>query len=468
MKTSRLVTKFIVTTAIAAITLIPAVQAAELDTMFNEIGAYGNVTGPAVYKGQTSNLYTGGSLFMRTPLRNYQLMSMEAPYMRYGCGGIDIHAGSFSHINMNQLTAMFKNIGSNAIGYAFTLALGTLCPDCKNGIQWMNQLASEVNQLNINSCEAAKGLMPKNFKDSMTTIRADASASWGRVSNAFADHAESKNATKGNDLETKNQLVSARASDPRLAAVDPKGNIVWRALRNLPGLTDDQKTLLMSFIGTVIIRENQVTGEVKPEYIPPSEIHLDDVIGTPNQQLATIKGLGCLDSYTDCEVIDTNYTITLADSSIRYRVAAVVQDFIDNGTAPLPSSIDFLGSVALPLYKMVTVAKMTSNPKQLLADAIEVTSLELAGSYLDYVADTLDKALANHRIMSDAAQSEAIGYLFENIKSIRTEVTAKKSNVYEEVLNRNVLVEQVKAHERAMLAGIPARLGKAITALSAK
>ena len=42
---------------------------------FNDIGAYGNVTGPNAYRGQTMNLYTGGSLFMRTPVRNYQLPS---------------------------------------------------------------------------------------------------------------------------------------------------------------------------------------------------------------------------------------------------------------------------------------------------------------------------------------------------------------------------------------------------------
>ena len=46
---------------------------------FNDIGAYGNVTGAAAYQGQTRNLYTGGSLYMRTPVRNYQLATVSPP-----------------------------------------------------------------------------------------------------------------------------------------------------------------------------------------------------------------------------------------------------------------------------------------------------------------------------------------------------------------------------------------------------
>jgi conjugative transfer pilus assembly protein TraH len=72
---------------------------------FNDIGAYGNVTGPNAYRGQTMNLYTGGSLYMRTPVRNYQLASIAPPSFTAGCGGIDLFAGSFSFINKEQFVA---------------------------------------------------------------------------------------------------------------------------------------------------------------------------------------------------------------------------------------------------------------------------------------------------------------------------------------------------------------------------
>jgi conjugative transfer pilus assembly protein TraH len=69
--------KRLVTTAIAVTFSVSAsadIQS-EMQGWFNEMGAYGNVTGPQVIQGQTTTVYTGGSLYMRTPIRNYQLAS---------------------------------------------------------------------------------------------------------------------------------------------------------------------------------------------------------------------------------------------------------------------------------------------------------------------------------------------------------------------------------------------------------
>lgn len=88
----------------------------EMQSWFNEMGAYGNVTGAQVVQGQTTTVYTGGSMYMRTPIRNYQLASIAPPSIRGGCGGIDLFAGSFSFINSEQLTALLRNIANNAVG----------------------------------------------------------------------------------------------------------------------------------------------------------------------------------------------------------------------------------------------------------------------------------------------------------------------------------------------------------------
>ncbi len=453
--------------AILLCAMLSTTQAAELDTMFDEIGAYGNVTGPAAYNAQSANIYSGGSLYMRTPIRNYQLVSVEAPYLRMGCGGIDLHAGSFSFINKDALTAMFKNIGSNAIGYSFVLALGTICPDCKNGIQWMNQIAAEVNKFNINSCEAAKGLMPRNIKDTISTTQATLAESWGRISNAYTDQNDSKQNIGGDDLKKRDQLVNMRATDPRLKAVDPKGNIVWRALKNMPDLTDEQRLLFMNFIGTVIITENPTDGSMNPQYYAPTKITLQDVLGVPGQPLTQVQGYSCFDNLTDCEQLAPNIPLTLADSSIRYRVNTVVWDFvaaIQGNTAPQASSISFLGSTPLPLYKMISVALMTGNYMTILRDTVEITSMEIASSYINYVADTLDKMLANHKVMSDSATSALVDKLAKNVEGLRKQVFEAKMIAYNEVKNTYVMTDKIKMFERDLLASVPSRLGKSITA----
>ena len=59
--------------ATAPVASYPANLNAEMQAMFNELGTLGNVTEPGAFRGQAMNLYTGGSLMMRTPGRNYPL-----------------------------------------------------------------------------------------------------------------------------------------------------------------------------------------------------------------------------------------------------------------------------------------------------------------------------------------------------------------------------------------------------------
>lgn len=49
-----------------------------MQSWFNDMGAYGNVSGPAAYKAQTMNFYTGGSMYARTPVKSYNLASIQA------------------------------------------------------------------------------------------------------------------------------------------------------------------------------------------------------------------------------------------------------------------------------------------------------------------------------------------------------------------------------------------------------
>jgi len=98
---------------------------ADLNKFFNDLGGGSNYTSPAVMQGQSAGYLTGGAFFARMPTRNIQLISITLPSVSAGCGGIDAYLGAFSFINSEQLQAMAKMIMSNAIGYAFDLALET-------------------------------------------------------------------------------------------------------------------------------------------------------------------------------------------------------------------------------------------------------------------------------------------------------------------------------------------------------
>ena len=137
----------------------PANLNTEMQAMFNDLGALGNVTSPGAFRGQAMNLYTGGGLMMRAPGRNYPLINAQLPSLRAGCGGIDLFGGAFSFINKQQFVALLQNIGSNAIGYAFKLALQSISPDIDKLLTELQDQLNKINAMNINSCEAAQALV---------------------------------------------------------------------------------------------------------------------------------------------------------------------------------------------------------------------------------------------------------------------------------------------------------------------
>lgn len=138
----------------------------DLMTFFKSAGIASNVTSPGSYQDQTAGFYTGGSIVTRNAVRNAQMATVQMPGFRAGCGGIDAWMGGFSHIKAEQLIEMLRNIGSAAGSYAFMLAMQTVSPQIYNIMNELNNLATQINQTNVNSCEAAAtalgGFWPKS------------------------------------------------------------------------------------------------------------------------------------------------------------------------------------------------------------------------------------------------------------------------------------------------------------------
>jgi hypothetical protein len=72
-------------------------------------------------------------------------------------------AGSFSHINADQFIALMKAIPSNAMGYAFQLALETVSPSIADVMNKMEDVMRSINGENLNSCELGKSIVKTNL-----------------------------------------------------------------------------------------------------------------------------------------------------------------------------------------------------------------------------------------------------------------------------------------------------------------
>jgi len=121
----------------------------DMNDFFQKSGFQSNSTGEGAYKGQTAGFYTGGSVQARTRVRNVYPAMFNMPSANAGCGGIDIYTGGFSFINSEELINTFKNVGNNALGYAFKLAMQTMSPSLEKATEDFRDMAHSVNQFNI-------------------------------------------------------------------------------------------------------------------------------------------------------------------------------------------------------------------------------------------------------------------------------------------------------------------------------
>ena len=138
----------------------PVAMPAGLSDMLNEqFNTMSNITMPDVFETQRRGVLSGGSIATRSKIVNTQVVSMVPPGWKAGCGGIDLFAGSFSFINGDQFVQLLRSIASNAAGYAFQVALSTVCEQCMTWISSLQKSMQALNQFAGNSCQLAQGIV---------------------------------------------------------------------------------------------------------------------------------------------------------------------------------------------------------------------------------------------------------------------------------------------------------------------
>tara|TARA_R110002095_G_scaffold127479_4_gene110550 strand:- start:172 stop:1569 length:1398 start_codon:yes stop_codon:yes gene_type:complete len=338
---------------IAAASLFTATAQAqvsdELDDFWSGVQANANVTGPRADIGQEGGYFTGGSLVYRAPQDNLQIMSAQAPSVRAGCGGIDIFSGGFSFVNAEQLVAHLRALAANAQGVAFSLALKTLCPQCEDAIQDAQDMAQEINAMNINSCESAQNLMeglwPRN-----TRARDHICQSSGSRSGRFSDWVQARHqcGTGGQDPDTDADTQNR---------VPTNINIAWRALTE-QGFMADQQTaeFAMSLTGTMIITKgaNADTGD-EYRFLPP--------LGASQEVIDALLTGGTMTIYrcdetSDCLGASEQDTQVGETSGIYGRVVDTINGILDSIETEQTLTAEqrsFLNATSLPVYRILSV-----------------------------------------------------------------------------------------------------------------
>jgi len=432
---------------------------AEVNNMFNSLGAIGNYTSPGAFRGQTFNTYTGGSLFMRAPNKVYQLAAIQFPSAKAGCGGIDVFGGSFSHISAAEFKNMLRNITAALPGIAFQLALESVSPLLGGLTKWAKGLETWINNARINSCETAKAIVSTAAEAagySSQEACSDLAIELGLETDR--DAARRRCATDRTGI-----LATARSSaDVNLRNKAPfVGNLTWKALQRTGVYLDDlERELIMSMVGTVIFYADDAARD--PEPIAPTITSITQLLygqaagaGTN----VTQHLLRCND-YANCDVVTLNtaYTHTPFTAKVETMMRSIADKIANRVAIPNNSAeVGFVNQTTEPVYKMLSIG--ATIPGSGLSDS-------LIGQYRDVIAAdyayvflernlrvgmaALDKDYTLQQSQRDLAR-----HVRQRAQAMLLQLSQEKSLLYQKVGSFRAVSSHLEQLERQLRSSMP-------------
>ncbi len=362
----------------------------DLSNFFTSLSYDSNVTPGTVYQGQAAGYYSGGNVFLRDRVKNIQLIHIDPPTIRNGCGGIDLFGGGFSFVDAKAITEFFQKIMSNAGGYMFNLALETAVPELAHAMQYIQNMAQEINANNFNSCEMAENLIGGMWPRTKATQQ-HICKDLGNHSGKFADWAQARQKCSEDGKYNETMAEAAENSEYKKSVILNK-NLIWDALAN-SSYIKDLKEFFMSLSGTIVYGNK--AGKINI-YMPlakdrrvlkalleggEAKIYIcDEESKCLNPRLTTIK------------IDEKKALYTKVKTTINEIVTAVAND---NG--PLDERLkSFLEKTKLPLLKFITTHLMADQASMAMSIASysEAISKSLLMQYMHEALQTVEHSLS--------------------------------------------------------------------------
>jgi len=419
----------------------------DLMTFFKSAGMASNVTAPGAYRDQSAGYYTGGSVMARTGARNAQLATVQMPGFRAGCGGIDAWTGGFSHISTGAIVEMMRNIGSSAASYAFMLAVQTVSPQIYNIMNELNALATQINQTNINSCEAAAtmlgGIWPKSDQSSKHLCQA-----MGSNLGAFTDWSAARQGcgAKGD----RDSVLSRAGADPKYKdMLVGEFNLAWKAIQTNAFLSTDQELaqLFLTLVGSIIARRN---GEEFEITMLPGHADRDDVLNgllnggnTPVYRCDDAK---CL--RPDMQQVNLPEAHALFKKTHLILESLIEKIYADS--EPTAEEKDFLNSTRLPVYKMLNVSTAFRKgyaPVDVHQYA-ELIALDILYKYVIEVIDIVHDSVA--QLKSIQVDDAHMDRFLNQLRHARERITQKRQSAYQQMDSHLSMIQSTQAIEKQL------------------
>lgn len=410
-----------------SITLLISLSQAGSMQSFLDDSINSTIENPGYYESQTRGLYSLGSGRARfNNMGSFSPFNVEAPNFGMGCGGIDATFGGFSYLNADYLVEKLKAVSSAAPAFAFQMALGVLCEDCKTTLNWLENIANQINNLNMDSCKASKRIGDFAADKIMTAI--DGNMNSGQ-SNNFIQATES---AKSNQESTWSEYVNTMSyymgGNTQLAKETTKhatlqGSLIQEAIENTSAVdvsilgTDPQggnlfTSIVRAMIGDVVGYKSNISGNNGKENGSGN--------GTPKLKFIpqySINFKAFLEGGSD---IDYIYVKTKAEHKGMPTVNASTTNFVGikqlyktrlesiltsmrNKTTISQDDRNFINSMPIPIAKYLNTQVLAAIDD--IDSLVEYLAIIETKAFLDFIVTTTSKALSFKIINSSDNQN---------------------------------------------------------------
>lgn len=424
-----------------------------LDSAFKALGMGNNLTSAGGYHDQTGGFYTGGSVFARSKVNNTDLVSLQLPHYRSGCGGIDLFLGGFSFINAQEFTQLLRNIGSNASGYAFNLALATVTPQIKSVLDELSAKVQSMTNQSINSCEAAATLVGGTWPQSDASSQLLCNAMGNELGKA-SDWAESRQkcGVKG-EREAINSLKGTGKTSQFKDVLGDEFNIAWKAIQKNGFLNKDTQLaeFFMTLSGTIISRWNKKQMEVK---VLPSKSHDPQLISGLIMGNHPVQIYKC-DTVGEDQCLQPSFQkITLSEKEALYgkvhKLLLSLSQKIRNDKPLSEEELGFVNATKLPILKIMAVeSAFKSGGSPLSAtDFSEAIAHDILLQYLEEVMTLIWDSVT--QLKKTQINDAMIEELRSGIASSRKMLFSKRTALFEQMAITLDLIERTQQVERKL------------------
>lgn len=264
------------------------------------------VSSPTSHFDQGRGFASGGGIRVRfkpAPMLGVKLWEVKAPSFSASCSGVDLHLGSLSLIDKQQLLDLVQQLPGMAI-YLTYLALKKFCPGCASVLAQLQDLINRFGQATFGRCE-----------DALEDFMGD--EPWGLNMNTATNFVMEKFSGKDPSSDDAGEV-----SPDGAAASVVKANLVYKHFvengfkaRILPSFSDeDIINLAQSMTGTILVEPKTVNGETTfgiPKPIPPAS--LEDLSLRSLLEGGDIRGNVCQSTADYCFSVKVKEPITTID-----------------------------------------------------------------------------------------------------------------------------------------------------------